>query len=253
MRGGQPKQSRNAQNGGVTQLRGFILQSSYRLVPFGDGRRRAVLHVHGRLESGATFLVRDDRQRPNFFIGAADVERASALRAPRAQASEYRSIDGRPVCRVELDAPPDVAVLRDRLQAAGIDTFEADVRFAVRYLIERGIKGGCEIEGTPLPGDGAGVDWVIDNPTLTPAQVDIEPRILSFDIETYGKSERLLAISWYAPDVDAVLIVDGSERPMPDNAIRCEDEYAALDAFCKRVQSFDPDVLTGLESHRFRS
>ena len=27
----------------------------------------------------------------------------------------------------------------------------ADVRFAVRYLIDRGIKGGCEIEGCDYP------------------------------------------------------------------------------------------------------
>ena len=41
------------------------------------------------------------------------------------------------------------------LHAAGIDTFEADVRFAVRYLIERGIKGGCEIEGEATAGQRA--------------------------------------------------------------------------------------------------
>jgi DNA polymerase II len=56
--------------------------------------------------------------------------------------------------------------VRDRLHAAGIETFEADVRFAVRYLIERGIKGGCEIEGEAVA--GAGVTWVFDNPALGP-------------------------------------------------------------------------------------
>jgi DNA polymerase elongation subunit (family B) len=38
--------------------------------------------------------------------------------------------------------PSDVPPLRARLQDADIDTFEADVRFASRYLIDRGIKGG---------------------------------------------------------------------------------------------------------------
>jgi DNA polymerase-2 len=32
---------------------------------------------------------------------------------------------------------------------------------------------------------------------------------------------------------------------MPERAIRCADESAALDAFCERIRSFDPDVLTG--------
>ena len=47
---------------------------------------------------------------------------------------------------------------------------------------------------------------------LRPADVTVEPRVLSFDIETDAKGERLLAISMYAPGLDEVLIVDGSER-----------------------------------------
>ena len=117
------------------------------------------------------------------------------------------------------------------------------MRFAVRYLIERGIKGGCEIEGEASAGDGIG--WVFDNPSLRSAEVKVEPRVLSFDIETHGKAERLLAISMYAPGIDEVLIVDGSGRPMPDRATRCVDEYSALEAFCERIRHFDPDVLTG--------
>ena len=32
---------------------------------------------------------------------------------------------------------------------------------------------------------------------------------------------------------------------MPEKATRCVDEYAALDAFCERMQQLDPDVITG--------
>jgi DNA polymerase-2 len=227
----------------MTQFRGFILQSSYRLVSRPDGQRFPVVHIYGRLESGGTFLIRDDRQRPHFFIRAADAERARAVRAPPPKVSDKRTFDGAPVCSIEVDAPPEVPGVRDRLHSANIDTFEADVRFAVRYLIERGIKGGCEIEGDAVA--GTGITWVFDNPSLRPADVKIEPRVLSFDIETHGKAERLLAISMYAPGIDEVLIVDGSDRAMPDNATRCADEFAALDAFCDRVRRFDPDVLSG--------
>ena len=231
------------QNSAVTRVRGFILQASYRVVSRPGGQRIPVVHIYGRLEAGGTFLVRDDRQRPHFFIRAADAEQARALRILEPTVADKRTFDGAPACRVEADVPADVPGVRDRLHAAGIDTFEADLRFAVRYLIERGIKGGCEIEGEAIA--GAGVTWVFDNPSLRPAEVKVEPRVLSFDIETHGKSERLLAISLYAPGVDEVLIVDGSDRPMPDNATRCADEYAALEGFCDRVRLFDPDVLSG--------
>jgi DNA polymerase-2 len=227
----------------VNKVRGFILQASYRVANRSDGARVPVIHIYGRLEDGGTFLVRDDRQLPHFYVRAADAERARSLRAPPAHPIDSRTFAGEPVARIEVEVPSDVPALRDRLHAAGIDTFEADLRFAVRYLIERGIKGGCEIEGTATAGQG--VTWIFDNPVLRPAEVTVTPRVLAFDIETDSRGERLLAISMYAPGLDEVLIVDSGQRPMPDKAIRCVNEYAALDAFCARVRELDVDVLTG--------
>jgi DNA polymerase-2 len=225
-----------------TTIRGFILQATYRVTGDQDGGRHPVVHLYGRLEDGGTFLVRDDRQRPHFYIRASDAERAGGLGAHPFPGGRC-AFDGAPVCRVEVPVPSDVPPLRDRLHVAGIDTFEADLRFASRYLIERGIKGGCEIEGAATAGDG--ITRVFDNPALRPAIVSVEPRVLSFDIETDPKGERLLAISFYAPGIDEVLIVDGPGRPMPERAVRCADETGALDAFCERIRILDPDVLTG--------
>ncbi|HEX5420194.1 MAG TPA: DNA polymerase II [Gammaproteobacteria bacterium] len=247
------------------KARGFIVQASYRveaalgrrLLPAEaltgvrplpsetppSAQRVAVVQLYGKLENGETFLVRDDRQRPCFFIRANDAARASELGMPLPAATDRRTLAGEPACRIEAEAPSDVPRLRERLHAAGIETFEADVRFAVRYLIERGIKGGCEIEGGALRGKG--VSWVFENPEITPAAVEIEPRVLSFDIETDPKATRLLAISLYAPGFDEVLIVEGEGRAMPEHAVSCADERAALDAFCARVAELDPDVLTG--------
>ncbi|HEX9811736.1 MAG TPA: DNA polymerase domain-containing protein, partial [Burkholderiales bacterium] len=223
--------------------RGFILQASYRINVEPDGRRSPVVYVYGRLEDGGTFLVRDNRPRPHFYIRADAAERARALRSPEPQLVDKRTFDGAAVCRLDVATPPDVPGLRDRLHAAGIDTFEADVRFAVHYLIEHGIKGGCEIEGDAI--SGAGVSWIFDNPVLRPASVQVSPRVLSFDIETDATSERLLAISLYGADSDEVLIVDGGNRLMPEHATHCVTETAALDAFCDRIKHLDPDVLTG--------
>jgi DNA polymerase-2 len=227
----------------MTKARGFILQASYRVVSGPDGQRRPVVHIHGRLECGDTFLVRDDRQRPHFYIRATDAERARRVRAPEPWPTDKRSFAGTPVCRLEVETPQDIPSLRDRLHAADIETFEADVRFAVRYLIDRGIKGGCEIDGEWTPGNG--VARVYANPTLRPAEAAVDPRVLSFDIETDGKGDALLAISLFAPGIDEVLIVDAGDRAMPERATRCVDERAALDAFCARVREFDPDVLVG--------
>ena len=223
-------------------FRGFITQASYRVATDANARRRPVIQIYGRLEDGASFLVRDDRQRPHFYIRGADLERARAAGAPAGSPTTRGTFDGTQVARIDVEAPGDVPPVRDRLHASGIDTYEADVRFAVRYLIERGIKAGCTIDGAPSAGKS--VTWVFDNPTLGPADVNIEPRVLSFDIETDPEG-RLLAISLYAPGLDEVLIVDDGNRDMPEKSTRCESEFAALTTFCDRVRAVDPDVLTG--------
>src|ERR1051325_774433 len=125
------------------KARGVILQANYRVLASSQGRRVPVVHVYGRLVDGSTFLVRDFRQRPHFYIRATDAARAAVVGSPEAKAIDKRAFDGAAVLRVETETPSDVPALRDRLQANGIETFEADVRFAIRYLIERGIKGGC--------------------------------------------------------------------------------------------------------------
>jgi DNA polymerase-2 len=228
----------------LIKTRGVILQASYRVVTQPGGRRVPVVHLYGRLEDGGTFLVRDDRQQPHFYIRAADAARALSAGANEPRPTVKNAFDGSPVSLIDVAIPADVPAMRDRLHANGIDTFEADVRFPVRYLIQRGIKGACEIQGTPVP-TGAAVTLAFDNPVLRPAQLRVEPRVLSFDIETDPKAERLLAISLYGTNLDEVLIVDGSGRAMPPKATRCADERAALTAFCDRVREFDPDVLTG--------
>jgi DNA polymerase II len=231
------------QNERMAPARGFILQASYRIASGPNGQRIPVVHLYGRLEEGGTFLLRDERQRPHFYIRAIDSARARAQRMPDPQPTDKRCFAGAPVDRLQAETPQDVPGLRDRLQAAGVKTFEADVRFASRYLIDRGIKGGCEIDGEWVPGNG--ITRVYTNPMLRPARVDVEPRVLSFDIETDGKGESLLAISLYAPGIDEVLIVDPLDRAMPERARRCADERTALDMFCARLKALDPDVITG--------
>ena len=52
----------------MARVRGFILQATYRVGS--NAARSPVVHLYGRLEGGETFLVRDDRQRPHFYVRA---------------------------------------------------------------------------------------------------------------------------------------------------------------------------------------
>ena len=124
-------------------MRAFILTPTYRVR---DGKPE--VHLYGVLESGEPCLIVDDRVRPHFFIRAVDRARTAAI-SPRTplEETELRTFAGEPVVRVTLDFPADVPPLRKRLETAGVACFEADVRFAYRYLIDRGIRGAVLVRG----------------------------------------------------------------------------------------------------------
>ena len=222
-------------------VRGFILQASYRIH---DGV--PVVYLYGVLEDGGTFLVRDRRQMPSFHIRRRDAALAWTLGATRQMETANTTFAGEPALRVDVGVPQDAPPLRDRLHGHGVPTFEADVRFAVRYLIDRGIRGACEIVGEPTTGvHDAVLDRVFDDPLLRPADLTISPSVLSFDIETDPTARRLLAVALYGQGVDEVLIVDEAGRDMPERAHAYPTEGEALAAFVARVRAIDPDVLTG--------
>ncbi len=220
------------------RIRGYLLQATYRVqggVP--------VVHLFGKTEAGETFLLRDTRQTPHFYIRSSALQRAhSRIPELHTRASDRTDFSGAPMARVDVAVPGDAPAVRDRLHAHDIDTFEADVRFAYRFLIDRGIRNGLEIRGEPTRGDR--VHWIFDDATLAPAQVAAQPAVLSFDIETDPSAQRLLAIALYGPQCDEVLVVR-NDQPIPEQAIAYADERTLLRGFVDRVQALDPDVLTG--------
>src|SRR6185369_14479824 len=118
------------------------------------------------------------------------------------------------VARVEVATPADLPPLRRRLADAGIVTFEADVRFAYRYLIDHGIRGGFRVSGPFERREGVG--RVYRDPTLEPSRWTPNLRVLSFDIETSLDGESLYAIAAAGTGGDRAWIVgdapvDGAE------------------------------------------
>jgi DNA polymerase-2 len=219
-------------------FRGFILQPTYRVESGGP-----VVHLFGRLEDGRSFLVRDRRLVPHFYVETADAARARELGARRQAPADRVTLSGRAVVRVEVREPSDTPPLRDRLEKAGIRTYEADVRFAMRYLIDRGVRGSLEIRGEARETPGLGL--VFEDPEVSPA--DWTPRlpVLSLDIETDPAARRLLAVSLHGCGASEVLLLTPPGLGCPDGARPFPTEKDLLAGLCARVRQLDPDVLTG--------
>ncbi len=223
-----------------TDYQGFILQATYRIhhgIP--------VVYLFGRLCDGRTFMVRDYNQTPHFYIDEQQTRRLLSGNGAsgKVAATSKTNFAGAALARVEVSVPGDAPAVRDALHAQGIATYEADVRFAMRYLIDRDIRGGVQISGEAQAGQGT--DLIFDNPLLAPAEVEIQARILSFDIETNGLADELLAIACYGEGIDEVVVVDPDGRDLPARAIGVRTEREALVYFADLVQRLDVDILTG--------
>src|SRR5581483_4979874 len=216
--------------------RGFILTPTYRLV-----RGRPEVHLHAVLKRGEPALLVDDRQAPYFFVRAADAGAvAAAASGARVVPSGLCTFAGEPVVRVEVAVPQDVPPLRTRLGEAGVACFEADLRFAYRYLIDRGIRGGFTVEGPWERRPGVG--RVYRNPALAPADFAPTLRVLSLDVETSLDGARLYSIACAGAGGERVFLVHPRDVP---GAEVVRDERTCVERFLAHVRAVDPDVLTG--------
>jgi DNA polymerase-2 len=218
--------------------RGFILQSTYRV----EAGTPVVL-IYGKLESGGSFLVRDSRQIPGFYIRGNDAERARRLGALVREEEPRTTFRGEPAVRVETRVPQDVPPLREKLAGQGIPCFEADVPFASRYLIDRGIRGSVEIRGVSRRGEG--VDHLFEDPEMSPAEWSPALSILSLDIETDPRATRLLSAALAGCGTGEVLIFNPEGYACPPAAFPCSSEKELLRNLVDRIRKLDPDILTG--------
>ena len=219
-------------------VRGFLLQATYRI-----DAGLPVVHLFGKLEDGRTFLVRDGRERPCFYVAARDGQVATEHGAETMAPANWTTMRGDPVVRVELQTPADGTRLRERLTRAGVATYEADLLFPVRYLIDRGLRGSFTIDGPVRSGDG--VDQLFDDPALEPADLTPKLSVLSIDIETDMEARRLLSIGLVGCGAHEVLLLTRWGQSCPPTAIPYRTELELIHAFCRRVRELDPDIITG--------
>ncbi|MEO8605501.1 MAG: DNA polymerase II, partial [bacterium] len=178
---------------------------------------------------------------------AADRTRAATL-APtlHLEDTDLRSFDGTSMVRAVGLTPGEMPPLRGRLEAVGIECLEADIRFASRYLIDRGIRGALRIEspGEAVPESSrpTRVGRVFRNPTLAPCHWTPTLKVLSIDIETDPRAEQILSIALHTPDLSRVLLVH--EHGFP-HAEPVHSERELIRRFLAYVEELDPDIITG--------
>jgi DNA polymerase-2 len=232
-------------------MKGFIIHPTYKVE-----NGKAFIHLFGRLENGESFLAINE-YKPYFFIRKADLDKALKIEQFDYEATHLKNFDDETVAKVVLNIPADVAKLRDKLSNKNIKHYEADIRFAYRFMIDKLIQGSVDINGKYETGrtgsedskdsksfvKGELVNRVYNEPELKPA--DYFPRnlkILSIDIETDKKGKELYSVSLYADDFKKVII---RSKEKLKNAISVSSEQELLLKFKEIILEYDPDIITG--------
>lgn len=159
--------------------KGYILSRKCREV---NGRDR--LHYIGISDHGP-FTVAVTENRPLFFIQR-DADLPKGIGDCQRRRVDLENFEGLPVDALYFKTQRKLSRARRQLEAAGIRTFEADIRPEERYLMERFIHGAIEFKGPP-PSAGAPLQMV----NVHMQASDYRPgfSVLSLDIETGQKGE----------------------------------------------------------------
>ena len=236
-----------------------------------------VVHVFGRTTDDEREHVRVVGVEPYFYVPTADV-------ADRDLVSEYdvildtrkhphgependrfESIRGEPVTKITTRTPRDVGQVRDEFAT----TYEADILFPNRFLIDHGVTAGLRVEPRRIDGDDEAAIQVTPE-HLEATDVDADLRVNTFDIEvddrngfpengeepivclTSHDSYRDEYVLWLYDAPDGEGVVDESFDDYgfisEGSTVRVEqfdDEDAMLDAFLAYLDETDADLTTG--------
>ena len=222
-------------------MKGFIVYPSYRIK---EGKAQVLLY--GRLENGESFATINDF-KPYFWIKQSDKKIAEKIlkdmdtKNITIEDSKFKNFDDEEMSKVILAIPREVPELKKIFMENNVISYEADIRFSYRYMIDKGIKAGMEIKGKTIENEFM-VDKVFENPELTPTDFSPKLKIVSIDIETDMKNSKIWSISLYSEDIKKVLFLGQGNFK---NAECFKTEKELLEKFKEEIIKYDPDVITG--------
>jgi DNA polymerase I len=242
-----------------------------------------VIHVFGRTPENEREHVRVLGVEPYFYVPTADlrdsgtdpVDEYDAVIAAREsrEGRSFESIRGEPLTKVITRTPRDVGRIRDDFET----TFEADILFPNRFLVDTGVRSGVRVPERRLddeegPDDASATRGPIQvrHGEVTPTEVDADLRVCTFDIEvddrrgfpedgeepivclTSHDSYRDEYVAWLyvAPDGTGAPPETLSTYETLDEDVEVDvrtfvDEDAMLDAFLSYTEEIDVDIFTG--------
>lgn len=215
-------------------MKGFIVYSDYST----EGESTFV-KLFGRLESGESFVTLNTIE-PYFFIEENDFEKNKKLMSKyKIEPSKLNTFNNKKIVRISHPSQTELNKLSSFLHEKGIDTYEADIRPHLRFIIDNNLLGSIEIKGESETAER--IDKVYRNPEIKPIDFHPKLKVASIDIES-SKSGELYCIGIYTENKKINIMVTDKKL---ENTISCKNEEECLNKFKSEILKLDPDIITG--------
>jgi len=166
----------------------------------------------------------------------------------------FRTLEQTPVDTLKTTSEIHMHQLRQLASRESITLYEADVRLADRYLMERFIYGALEFSAPDKKTS------VIKNARVRPANYSPTLASISIDIEC-DEHENLFSVAIASTFHNEVLLISNPAHPasfpasLPASSLFTltvvDSERALLENFIQRVNQLDPDVILGWNIKQF--
>lgn len=215
-------------------MRGQFITAEY------DNERNAIL-AHIRTDTGEKKHVHIVGFRPYFYVDSDEyVPDHPSLESVD---NGYKSVYDIDVKKIVMVSPYDMRNFKQRFQKS----YEADIKFTRRFMIDMGISNGVEFEDTDLIyyEDIKPVDYVC-KPVISYIDIEVETDIRFPD----SKVNPIICISLYDEFNKHLTVIVGDEAKIynidDSHKVMVVESEAEVIAFLNHyLQKVSPDIITG--------
>ena len=259
---------------------GFLLDVGYRTEKDADGKEKPVIRLWCKNKEGKDFVVLDKNFEPYFYaiphyskFYAHDIEEkkeqieniriyrdGGAIRIKRVEFCQRKLLGvDQKVLKIFVEHPRHVPLLREEVRKEGLTVLEADILFAIRYLIDKQLRpfDGVNVEGEEIELDYADAAILASNVSYKKmAEGELpELKIVAFDCEMAA------SVGMPSPKRDPIIIIsvayhEGTEAKaklfvMTEEEWRAKDDKKVIRDFLNFVSHLQPEIIVGYNSDSF--
>jgi len=237
------------------QLRCFLLDVDYVTL-----NGRAVIRLWLKDERGQNIIAYDSSFEPYFYavtddagaiMSVASTRSGEEIKPNRVERVVRRDF-GLPltVLKVYVDHPQHVPVLREKVAELGVSVREADILFAVRYIIDRELVPMDQVIVKGRERSDPHFSFAIDVDHIEAEQHHSNPdlKMMAFDCEmlTHGGVP--------IPSKDPIIIIalaTAADKPVFLSLDDDKDDRRLIADFISFIHDYDPDVIVGYNTDEF--